>query len=118
MEIDPHTLQQILQRIYQQMRCPQCGSRVPVNFSSVQVVADDAMLLQLKCDGCGSYIVLHASIAGTAKKAEQAEEVATANISSKLNIATDEAKMVAKALEESDGSFEKLFEKYDVGESE
>ncbi|HCI03351.1 MAG: hypothetical protein QF755_04250 [Candidatus Peribacteraceae bacterium] len=115
MEIDPHTLQQILQRIYQQMRCPQCGSRVPVDFSSVQVVADDAMLLQLKCDGCGSYIVLHASVAGSGKDIAEVEEVATANISSKLNIATDEAKMVTEALKESDGSFEKLFEKYNVG---
>lgn len=117
MEIDPHTLQQILQRIYQQMRCPQCGSRVPVDFSSVQVVADDAMLLQLKCDGCGSYIVLHASVAGSGKDIAELEEVATANISSKLNIASDEAKMVAEALKESDGSFEKLFKKYNVGKN-
>jgi len=88
---------------------------VPVDFSSVQVVADDAMLLQLKCDGCGSYIVLHASVAGSGKDIAEVEEVATANISSKLNIATDEVKMVTEALKESDGSFGKLFEKYNVG---
>jgi hypothetical protein len=56
MELDPHTLQQIIQRIYQQMRCPQCGKRIPVDFTSVRLAGDDFMLLQLKyeaafCDG-------------------------------------------------------------------
>ena len=54
MEIDPHTLQQILQRIHQQMRCPQCGKRVTVDLSAVRVVAHESMLLQIKCDGCSA----------------------------------------------------------------
>ncbi|MBU0458449.1 hypothetical protein KJ652_01200 [Patescibacteria group bacterium] len=118
MEIDPHTLQQILQRIYQQMRCPQCGSRVPVDFSAVRVVANNSMLLQLKCEGCGAFIVLQASLSGTEELTLETEGSATANTSSKLNIAVDEAKMLKSALEESDGSFEKLFKKYGVGEED
>ena len=112
MDIDPHTLQQILQRIHQQMRCPQCGSRVPVDFSSVQVVASNAMILQLKCGGCGAFIVLNASVAGGEEFEYELEGKATVNTSSKLNLASDEAKMLGKALDECDGSFEKLFEKY------
>src|SRR5262245_30111077 len=56
MDIDPHTLQQIIQRIYQQMRCPQCSKRVPVDFSSVRLASDDFLLLQLKCDTCDAFI--------------------------------------------------------------
>ena len=118
MEIDPHTLQEILQRIHQQMRCPQCGKRVPVDFSSVQVVADQEMLLQLKCDVCNAYIVLQASF----KDGEGAEEVLegdkTANLSSNLQISQKEVGMVAKALEGSGGSFEKLFEEYVVKDTD
>jgi len=117
MEIDPHTLQKILQRIYQQMRCPQCGSRVPVDFSAVRVVANNAMLLQLQCDGCSAFIVLHASLQGSDDVATQLEnEKSTANISSTLNLADDEVKMFNKALEKSGGSFEKLFKEYGVGD--
>ncbi|MFH1670348.1 MAG: hypothetical protein ABIA92_02045 [Patescibacteria group bacterium] len=119
MEIDPHTLQKILQRIYQQMRCPQCGSRVPVDFSAVRVVANNAMLLQLQCDSCSAFIVLHASLQGSDDIAAQLEsEKSTSNISSTLNLAVDEAEMLNKALEESGGSFEKLFKKYGVGEDQ
>ncbi|MBU0767228.1 hypothetical protein KKF55_05655 [Patescibacteria group bacterium] len=116
MEIDPHTLQKILQRIYQQMRCPQCGSRVPVDFSAVRVVANNAMLLQLQCSGCSAFIVLHASLGSDDVALELESEKSTANISSTLNLATDEAKILNKALEESGGSFEKLFKKYGVGD--
>jgi len=116
MEIDPHTLQQILHRIYQQMRCPQCGSRVPVDFSAVRVVANDAMLLQLKCDGCGAFIVLHASLHGV--EGIESEESPTVNISSKLNLAEGEVKQLEEALAECDGSFEKLFAQSGTEETE
>ncbi|MBT7929493.1 hypothetical protein HN682_06225, partial [Candidatus Peregrinibacteria bacterium] len=62
MDIDPHTLQRILDRIEKQMRCPQCGRQVPVDFSSVRLMAENAMLLQVKCDDCNAYIVLQASL--------------------------------------------------------
>jgi len=115
MEIDPHTLQQILQRIYQQMRCPQCGSRVPIDFSAVRVMANNAMILQLKCEGCGAFIVLQASLQCPESAHLAHEGPATANISSKLNIAADEVKILTKALEESGGSFGELFKKYGIG---
>lgn len=110
MELDPHTLQQILDRIKQQMRCPQCGKNVPVDFSSVQVVSDDAMLLQLKCDSCNAFIVLHASLQGVEHiQAQQEEEDGTVNVSSTMQISKQEMDTLQQALEQSGGSFEKLF---------
>ena len=121
MEIDPHTLQQILERIKQQMRCPQCGKRVPVDFSSVRVVSGESLLLQLKCDSCNAYIVLHASLQGVEHLAnsEHWEADGTVNASSNLQMSEDEVKMLNAALAESGGSFETLFEKYgDTSESD
>lgn len=113
MEIDPHTLQQILQRIYQQMRCPQCGKRVPVDFSSVRVVADQAMLLQLKCETCNAYIVLHASLQGVDQLSAKAyEEDITANVSTSLELSNSELQMLRQGLSEAGGSFEALFKLY------
>ena len=110
MDLDPHTIQQIIQRIYQQMRCPQCGKRVPVDFSSVRMAADDFLLLQLRCDTCDAYIVLHASLQGaeqilTAKEKEDA----MVNASSSLHLKEGEVQMLQEALKQSGGSFEKLF---------
>lgn len=113
MDLDPHTLQQILERIKQQMRCPQCGKNVPVDFASVQVVSEDAMLLQLKCDACNAFIVLHASLQGVehlAPEMESNEEEGTVNVSSTMQISKEELDTLSKALENSGGSFEKLFE--------
>lgn len=113
MELDPHTLQQILQRIYQQMRCPQCGNRVPVDFSSVRVVAAGSLLLQLKCEDCNAFIVLHASIQGVDKMGIP-EDVrpGIVNASSTLQLSSEEMSMLGQALEQSGGSFEKLFSTY------
>lgn len=114
MEIDPHTLQQILQRIQQQMRCPQCGKRVPVDFSSVRIVADASLLLQLKCEMCNAFIVLHASLQGVENLSnqEQYDDDTTVNASSTLQMSDKELAMLNAALEQSGGSFEKLFQKY------
>jgi hypothetical protein len=113
MEIDPHTLQQILQRIYQQMRCPQCGKRVPVDFSSVRVMADNAMILQLKCDTCNAYIVLHASLQGVEHlTATPYDEDDTANASTSLELNSEELAMLQEGLSQSGGSFEDLFKQY------
>ncbi|MBM3227637.1 hypothetical protein FJZ27_02095 [Candidatus Peribacteria bacterium] len=116
MELDPHTLQQILQRIYQQMRCPQCGNRVPVDFSSVRVVAAGSLLLQLKCEDCNAFIVLHASVQGTSKGEVDVQHGSLANASSALELSGQEMDMLSHALQESDGSFEKLFAKYGTTE--
>jgi len=114
MEIDPHTLQQILQRIQQQMRCPQCGKRVPVDFSSVRIVADASLLLQLKCEMCSAFIVLHASLQGIENLSNQKEyeDDTTVNASSTLQMSDKELAMLNAALEQSGGSFDKLFQKY------
>lgn len=115
MDIDPHTLQEIIQRIYQQMRCPQCGKRVPVDFTSVRVASDDFMLLQLRCDACDAYIVLHAALKGVENLCIQDLPEGMVNASSTLNLKDGEVDLLRKALEESDGSFEQVFQKYGAG---
>lgn len=112
MEFDPHTLQQIIQRIYQQMRCPQCGKRVPVDFNAVRMASDDFMLLQLKCDTCDAYIVLHASVQGTSQLPVITVQDETANASSSLHLKDEEVEQMRKGLEDCGGSFEKLFQKF------
>ncbi|MBI1812716.1 hypothetical protein HYR82_02960 [Candidatus Peregrinibacteria bacterium] len=112
MHLDPHTLQQIIQRIYQQMRCPQCGKRVPIDFAAVRMAGDDFMLLQLRCDTCDAYIVLHASLQGTEHLGVRHEEDGTVNASSSLALKDDELAMLHQALQESGGSFEALFKRY------
>ena len=113
MEIDPHTLQLILTRIRQQMRCPQCGKAVEVDFGSVRVVGDNAMLLQLKCETCAAFIVLHASLQGAEKLGVRPFETdVRRNVSSSLKLSDQEVQMLHQALDESGGSFDRLFRKY------
>ena len=112
MELDPHTLQQIIRRIEQQMRCPQCGKRVPVDFSSVRMAGDDFMLLQLKCETCEAFIVLHASLQGAEHLGITSKDEATVNASSALNLKEQEVQMLREALGQSNGSFEHLFQQY------
>ncbi len=110
MEMDPHTLQHILTKIHQQMRCPQCGQRVSVSLSSIKVVAESAMILQLKCEGCSAYIVLQASLNGIEKiSAPPYEENEFANASSTLEADESILRQVRAALQEGEGSFEHLF---------
>ena len=112
MDIDPHTLQQILERIHQQMRCPQCGNKVPVTFDCVRIVADDAMLLQLQCDECSAYIVLQASLKGLEHitSASPYEEDELINASSGLISNTDDVGKVRDALKEMGGEFSQFFQ--------
>lgn len=113
MHLDPHTLSLIIQRIEKQMRCPQCGKRVPVDFAAVRIVGDDFLLLQLKCNTCEAFIVLHASLQGTAVPIETAAEPeGMHNASSTLTMSELEIKMLQEALSQSGGSFEALFKKY------
>lgn len=117
MNLDPHSLQHILQRIYQQMRCPQCGKRVPVDFSTVRVVADNAMLLQLKCETCNAYIVLQASLQGVEHVLGKPYDVdETANVSSSMELSKQELTILTGALEQAGGSFEKLFKEVHIEE--
>jgi hypothetical protein len=111
MDFDPHTLNQIIQRIQQQMRCPQCGEKIPVDFASVRLTGDDFVLLQLKCEVCDAYIVLHASLQGMKGEAQAAKEEKESglNASSSLCLKESEVESLRTAIQGSDGSFEKLF---------
>lgn len=110
MEFDPHTLHQIIQRIQQQMRCPQCGEKVPVDFTCVRLTGDDFMLMQLKCDICDAYIVLHASLAGMkGVTLEKEDKDRIFNASSSLCMREDEVDLLRNALTKASGSFEQMF---------
>ncbi len=109
MELDPHTLQQIIRRIEQQMRCPQCGKKVPIDFASVRVAGDNFLILQLRCETCDAFIVLHATLQGAATAKTDDKMV---NASSTLHLKEDEIAQLHKGLEQSGGSFEALFKKY------
>ena len=111
MQFDPHTLNQIIQKIQQQMRCPQCGEKVPIDFASVRLTGDDFLLLQLRCDVCDAYIVLHATLQGSAaEKASKEDGAKVMNASSSLCLQEDELQVLRTALNAAGGSFQKLFE--------
>ena len=116
MDIDPHSLHQIVQRIGQQMRCPQCGKRIPVDMAAVRMTGDDFLLLQLKCSSCDAYIVLHATVGGTKNPDQPAEVRAKGqNFSSCLHFNEQEVTVLREALMQSGGSFVELFKKFAGG---
>ncbi len=112
MDVNPHTLNTILTRIREQMRCPQCGTAITVDFPSIKLAGDDFLVLQLKCDGCNAFIVLHVNIAEAARKITEEQALLTKNASSNLLLDEEEMKMLCKALDDSGGSFKKLFEQH------
>ncbi|MBT3293597.1 hypothetical protein HN512_03485 [Candidatus Peregrinibacteria bacterium] len=115
MDIDPHTLQRILDRIEKQMRCPQCGRQVPVDFSSVRLMAENAMLLQVKCDDCNAYIVLQASLQGMEHVDSKPFDIdETANVSTTLKLGKNEMDALKDSIQESGGSFTKLFKEVKI----
>ena len=111
MNHNPHTLNQILVRIREQMRCPQCGTKVQVDFPSIKLAGDSFLLLQLKCGSCNAFIVLHVNLtdATNATIPPDAKQ-AMLNSSSSLTLDENEMKTLRNALEHAGGSFEKLFE--------
>lgn len=109
MELDPHTLHVILQRIRQQMRCPQCGEKVPVEVAAVRLTGDDFLLMQLKCEVCEAFIVLHASLKGLQEQVSE-EQAAGMNISSCLCGKELDVDGMRAELHRAEGSFTKLFE--------
>jgi hypothetical protein len=111
MEMDPHLLQQILSRIYQHMRCPQCNKQVPVDFSSVKMAANDNMVLQLYCEECKAHIVLNASVKGIehlAKASTASETDPSLNASTALQGSEAEIKTLRETLAKG-VSFDQLF---------
>lgn len=70
------------------------------------------MLLQLKCESCTAFIVLHVNLAQEGDAEEIADgKSALLNASSTLSLSEDEMKTLRTALRDSGGSFEKLFER-------
>ena len=112
MDYNPHSLHQILIRIREQMRCPQCGTRVEVDFPSIKLAGDDFLLLQLKCESCNALIVLHVNLTET--KPTAANHPGLANASSSLSLDQDQMKTLRNALKAAGGSFEKLFKQLEV----
>ncbi len=108
MEMNPHSLHQILTRIREQMRCPQCGTNISVDFPSVKLTGDDFMLLQLKCESCAAFIVLHVNLANQTNATVDPRK-GMLNASSTLTLSEDEMSTLHSALKKYDGSFEKLF---------
>lgn len=110
MEFDPHTIHDILQRIRQQMRCPQCGEKVPVEMSSVRITGDDFLIMQLKCEACDAYVVLHASLQGMKSVSSSAiEKDVLKNASSAIRADDVEVQQLQRAIESAAGSFDRLF---------
>ncbi len=110
MEFSPHSLNQILTRIREQMRCPQCGTRISVDFPSLKMAADEFLLLQLRCESCTAFIVLHVFMNEQQRRMILHDgKESMLNASSTLSLSEDEMKTLRTALESADGSFEKLF---------
>lgn len=112
MEFNPHALHQILTRIREQMRCPQCGTRILVDFPAIKIAGDSFMLLQLKCESCKAFIVLHVNLAEPVQAALSDEQNALLNTSSTLILSEDEMKTLRSALNVYDGSFQNLFKEF------
>lgn len=110
MEIDPHTIQAILQKIHQQMRCPQCAKKVPVDLSCLKVMADDALILHVYCEECNAHIVLQASMQGIdAVSAPPYKHEPLQNASSTLQLSNADLDQLRTAIGSANGSFETLF---------
>ncbi len=112
MDFNPHSLHQILTRIREQMRCPQCGTRVDVDFPSIKLASDNFMLLQLKCESCTAFIVLHVNLAEQAVTNLSDEETSLLNASSTLSLSEDDMHTLRSALGAYDGSFQNLFKEF------
>jgi hypothetical protein len=116
MDFNPHSLHQILTRIREQMRCPQCGTKVPVDFPAVKLAGDSFMLLQLRCESCTAFIVLHVNLGETPTVELADDKAALLNASSTLSLSEDEMKTLRSALGAFDGSFQKMFQDFEKAE--
>ena len=116
MDVNPHSLHMILSRIREQVRCPQCGTRMPVDFPSVKVAQDNVFLLQLKCGSCGAFIVLQVQVAEqtvSVQNVTNREELL--NASSTVSLSDNEMQTLQGALAQYGGSFEKMFKETGLG---
>ena len=110
MHYDPHTIHTIIQHIEQQLRCPQCSRKVPVDWQAIRLTGDDFVLLQLRCESCDAYIVLHASCPGVREgETSQDAKLRMLNASSLLARSDTELEKIRESLMKADGSFERMF---------
>lgn len=110
MDYDPHTIHTIIQHIQQQLRCPQCSRKIPVDWQAIRLTGDDFVLLQLRCDACDAYIVLHAVCQGArGGEAPQDAKLRMLNASSLLARSDIEVERIRESLTQADGSFERMF---------
>jgi hypothetical protein len=112
MEIDPHTIQQILTKVREQLKCPQCKKRVDVTMESLKVVGDDFSVMQLKCEVCDAHIMLYANMAsGTLSfNPPYADQKIGQNASSSMTMHDVDLEKIKDSIKKSDGSFMNLFE--------
>ncbi|MEQ1849683.1 MAG: hypothetical protein ABL890_03785 [Candidatus Peribacteraceae bacterium] len=113
MEFNPHSLNQILLRIRDQMRCPQCGTGVQVDFPAIKLASDNFMILELKCDACMSFIVLHVNMLGkNTDDMSNSELFLGESAMPSMTLSEDEMGTLRSALQSYEGSFEKMFQKH------
>lgn len=112
MEIDPHTIQQILTRVREQLRCPQCRKKVNVTLESLKVLGDDFAVMQLKCCVCDAYIMLYATLSSGIVSFTPPQEMLQSgkNVSSTLPVHEVDIGNLREELEKVGGSFIKMFE--------
>ena len=123
MDIDPHSIQQLLEKIRSQLRCPQCTRRVDVALGSLKVVGETFAVFQLQCQTCDAYLLLHATLrlivpVGDGVRTQPGQVVADGkaqgreqwNISTTLQLAPQELALLRASLKEAGGSFAKLFQ--------
>jgi hypothetical protein len=118
MDIDPHTVQQLLEKIRTQLRCPQCTKRVDVRFDSLKVMGDNFAVFQMQCNLCSAYILLHATLAGTkppsharlSRSPHSGSSAAHHNASTVLELDEKELAALRNAIKGAEGKFSDLFE--------
>ncbi len=121
MDIDPHTIQHLLEKVRAQLRCPQCTKKVDVRFDSLKVMGDNFAVFQMQCNVCSAYILLHATLAGgnrvslgrisrSPSHSVGASPHAQHNFSTVLEIDEKELAALRNALKGAEGKFSEIFE--------
>jgi hypothetical protein len=121
MEIDPHTIQQILTKVRDQLRCPQCRKRVDVDMEALKVLGDSFAVMQLRCTMCEAYIMLHATLTADRTGIEHVRLESgrvpaprsiegSKNASTRLTPDPKEMESMRESLEKAQGSFNQLFD--------
>lgn len=110
MDIDPHTLQEILSKVREQLRCPQCRKPMDaLSLGSLKVVGGGFAVLQGQCSACSAHVMLHAAVAQAPREIAVDPAQVGKNASSRLSIESDDLRAIGTSLQKADGSFAKIF---------